>query len=371
MESAPVIRRVRPSFRPFTGRKRSTGKQISQRTPVIDNNGFLNHSFQPFWGINTMGWKQTEREFFNSLSNLCSLYHWPLPDTAGIEFPQNIASAYAGVKELLKKQELDCIIINDKKRKVCLATVKSFDTGYCLYYIPVRPLWLLLKDKEQDKLSEVIIHLFRYLYHIAGVPYYRENTYLYNQYEILTEWIENDADDEDDTAYRQHQAAEMKQLKDAGDEIFPVLKSPFDKSALQKAISAYGKCSNCDKEIIELAKRYLKLYQDFPSRSIHHSLHQSLLHPDESEYIYLEQYLSFYWSGNDDFYDSLMDMINSHLQEMGFQDEPTSLQYFDRPQEKEMHDFHFEQRFFDLIDGLTELLNKYDKVNKDITNDKE
>jgi hypothetical protein len=60
-----------------------------------------------------------------------------------------------------------------------------------------------------------------------------------------------------------------------------------------------------------------------------------------------------------------MDMINCELQEMGFQEEPVSIQYFDHSQEKEIHDFDFEHRFFQLTDRLSELLNEYDKVNDD------
>ncbi|MBI1342412.1 MAG: hypothetical protein GC171_05695 [Terrimonas sp.] len=260
---------------------------------------------------------------------------------------------------------MDSIIIRDKKRKACLATVKSYDTGYTLYYIPVRPLWLLLKNKEQQELSRIIILLFRYLYKIAGVPYYREDSYLYNQYETLTDWMENDIDGDEEEQYRQHQVEQMKQLKDAGDELFPLLKQPFKSTVLKQAIKKYEQNKQRDSNATKLAEDVLKLYNDYPSRSLHGSMKKHLLHPDESDYIYLEQYLSFFWSSNDCFYDTLMDMINSELQEMGFQEEPVSIQYFDQPQEKETHDFGFEQRFFQLADRLSELLNQHDNVNED------
>jgi hypothetical protein len=365
METTSAIRRVRHIHRPAAGCKRGTAKQTSQRTPLINGNGFLNYCFRPFWGINTPAWKQAEKEFLASVSHLCALYNWPLPDITGIAFPQNVSKAYHQVKERLKECKMDSIIISDKKRKACLATVKCYDTGYTLYYIPVRPLWLLLQDKKQEELSRIIILLFRYLYHIAGLPYYREDSYLYNQYETLTDWLENDIDGDEDEQYRQHQAQQMKQLKDAGDEIFPLLKPLFKPTILKQAIKEYEQSKHWDNNIAKLAEDFLNLYNDYSSRSLHGSMQKKLLHPDESDYIYLEQYLSFFWSSNDCFYDTLMDMINSELQEMGFQEEPVSIQYFDQPQEKEIHGFDFEQRFFQLADRLSELLNELDKVNDD------
>lgn len=365
METTSAIRRVRHVHRPAAGRKRGTANQTSQRTPVINRNGFLNHCFRPFWGINVPSWKQAEQEFFNSISNICSLYGWPLPEITGIAFPQNVTEAYRQVKERLKEQKMDCIIIRDKERKACLATVKGYDTGYLLYYIPVRPLWLLLQNKEQKELSRIIILLFRYLYHIADVPYYREDSYLYNQYETLTDWLENDIDGDEEEHYRQHQVQQMKQLKDAGDEVFHLLKQPFKSTVLKQAIKECEQNKQQDINARKLAEDFLKPYDDYPFRSLHSSMQNNLLHPDQSEYIYLEQYLSFFWSSNDCFYDTLMDMINSELQEMGFQEEPVSIQYFDQPQEKETHYFDFEQRFFQLADRLSELLNQHDKVNDD------
>ena len=157
----------------------------------------------------------------------------------------------------------------------------------------------------------------------------------------------------------------MKQLKDAGDELFPLLKQPFKSTILKQAIKEYEQNRHYDINAAKLAEDFLNLYNDYPSRSLHSSMQKQLLHPDQSDYIYLEQYLSFFWSSNDCFYDTLMDMINSELQEMGFQEEPVSIQYFDQPQEKEIHNFEFEQRFFQLADRLSELLNQYDIVNED------
>lgn len=365
METASAIRRARHFHRSSTGRKRNAAKQTPQRTPVINGNAFLNHCFRPFWGINIPAWKQTEKEFLDSVSHLCVLYKWPLPEITGLAFPQNVTGAYNHVKERIKEQKMDCVIIRDKKRKACLATVKGYDTGYTLYYIPVRPLWLLWRDKEQQALYRMMMLLFRYLHQIAGVPYYRENSYLYNQYETLTDWLENDIDGDEEEQYRQHQVQQMKQLKDAGDEIFPLLKQPFKSTVLKQAIKEYEQNKQQDINATKLAEDFLNLYNDYPSRSLHGSMQKNFLYPDQSDYIYLEQYLSFFWSSNDCFYDTLMDMINSELQEMGFQEEPVSIQYFDHPQEKETHNFDFEQRVFQLADRLSELLNEYDKVNDD------
>jgi hypothetical protein len=45
---------------------------------------------------------------------------------------------------------------------------------------------------------------------------------------------------------------------------------------------------------------------------------------------------------------------------MGYQEEPMTLQWFDRPQEKAEHVFDYEPRLFSLINRFSELLNDYD-----------
>ncbi|MEO6849136.1 MAG: hypothetical protein ABI166_00835, partial [Mucilaginibacter sp.] len=58
--------------------------------------------------------------------------------------------------------------------------------------------------------------------------------------------------------------------------------------------------------------------------------------------------------------ENIYDMVNSELQELGYQEEPVAIQWFDTPQEKPQQDFDFEARFFALLNRLTELLNDFD-----------
>jgi hypothetical protein len=72
--------------------------------------------------------------------------------------------------------------------------------------------------------------------------------------------------------------------------------------------------------------------------------------------MYPDYYLSFFWSDKGAAYDSLMEAVNSSLQECSRSLDPVAVQLFDKPQEREAHDLYFEWRFILLIDYLCELL---------------
>jgi hypothetical protein len=172
METASVIRKFRPAAKPLAGRKGSTAKPAKKRTAGAHRNGFLNHAFQPFWGVAFPDWKAAEKEFFVSVKNLCALYGWTVPDVSGLSFPDNVREAYNGITaQQLKGSDLEIKICQDEQHTCCLATAKVFDTGYHLYYIPVRPLWKMRENPEEVKLYRMVRALFAYFYAEQGVVY--------------------------------------------------------------------------------------------------------------------------------------------------------------------------------------------------------
>jgi len=109
-----------------------------------------------------------------------------------------------------------------------------------------------------------------------------------------------------------------------------------------------------------VAKGFLSLYQQYPQRSVFDHIHSGLLYPQDEDRISAEQYISFYWSGNDCFQDCLFEMIDNHFQEIAYIDEPVHITLFDCLPSNVTPDFDFESRLFELIDNLSQLLNKYD-----------
>jgi hypothetical protein len=362
METASAIRGVRPKLRPLARCKGSTAKPVKKRTKGTNRNGFLTHTFKPFQSLPFYGFGQGEKDFFHSLDNFCKLYGWQAPDTSGLPFPQNIAE----VLEKLSAQRFDgasAMLLQDKGYPARLATVKTYDTNFCLYYVPVRPLWQMKNDKGKQPYYELTRTLFAYLYQIVGIPFFREPGYLDNSYDSLENWIREieDENDEDEDDYRKRQFAEMDLMKIAGDTLLPEIKTPLDLKLWEQQLQQIPVTDKQGRELREVADELLKLAKDYPQRAIKDTMHYELHEASEDDYsIYWENYVSFYWSGNDTLQHMLFEMVNNEFQEMGYQEEPVAIQWFDTPQEKPRHDFDFETRLFFLLDELTGILNDFD-----------
>lgn len=364
MGTASVIRGFHPKLKPLARCKRGTAKPAKKRTKRTHRNGFLTHAFKPFWGITFGAWNATEQAFFNALQNLCDFQGWAIPDVSGLAFPENMTSALSTLNK--NTEGTVCLLVQDKENLPLLATVKTFDTQYRLYYIPVRPMVKLRELPQMQGQYRIFKGIFFYLYHIVGVPYFSEGGYLDNTYDALKDWISDiEEDDEDSVQFYQKQLKELKAMKAGADALLPEVKTPCSLAEFNSAIKDFQVKDSYDSQLLEMAVEWGKLYQDYPDRNIKDRMHYELQETDGADQIYWEQYLSFYWSGEDCLQDNLFDMVNCELQEMGYQEEPVAIRFFDTPQEVKGHDFDFEARFFALVNRLTELLNDLDYEEPD------
>ncbi|HEY4324009.1 MAG TPA: hypothetical protein VGN20_08475 [Mucilaginibacter sp.] len=307
--------------------------------------------------------KESEALFFRSLENLCNLYQWQAPDTSGLPFPQNIQTVMAQLS-VQQFDGADCMLLQDKGSPAKLATVKTFDTSYCLYYIPVRPFWNLKNDPNMQAHYTLVKMTFAYLYQVVGVPHYREPGYMDNTYDSLENWIseidDNGNEDEEEDDFRKRQFAEFELLKKAGDELLPDFKQPLNFQDWAMLILEFPAMEKYETDLRDVAQEFWKLATDYPNRAIKDNMHYELTETEASDQIYWENYISFYWSGSDSLEQMLFEMVNNEFQEMGFQEEPMSIHYYDTPQEKPGHDFDFETRLFALLNAITGLLNDLD-----------
>jgi len=364
MENTSAIRQVRRTDRPSARCGRSTTQPAKKRTTGHRRNGFLSHRFTPFYAFAGQV-KAAEREFFHSLSQLCDYYQLSVPETDGLSFPQNIYQAWQTVAPQVKEidQKTDCLIIADESHQATLATIKLMDTGTTLYYIPVRPLWNWLKDGEQSQVTELLTSVFAYLHQIVKIPFYTENySFMDMQYQTLEDWLNDETCDEDDAEQKEWQELQIDQLyvlKNSGLHVYRLIIATEPLAQFGERVSKFAD-ANFDVELAEVALAFYQLYHDYPTRSVFDNIRPDLYHPQEEERIRAEQYISFYWSGNDCFYDTLIDMIDTSFQEFGVIDEPLSVQVFDGSQPIQQEDFDFETRLFDLLNRLCAVLSKYD-----------
>ena len=364
METAPAIQQFHQKARPTAGRRRGAAQSPKERTAGHRTNGFLKHRFLPFWGVQARNYRQVEAEFFRSLANLCAVYEIPEPEVSAIEFPQNVTIAYMQVKEALKLKDktADCFIMKDSSHNATLAVLNRYNTGMCLYYIPVRPLWNLAQNAQQQPLAQMLLSVYAYLYQIANIPYYVEaDSYMSYHYETMQNWIdEADDEDEEEKQYRDEQSEVLQTLNDAGNRLLTRIRDNSCLLQWEANIEAYRQAGNGDVETAAIAEGFLNLFRQYPNRTVFDNIHEELVEPEETERVRLEQYLSFWWSNNDCFYDMIFDMVNNEFGECGVTDEPVSIQVFDRPQASVLNDLDFEKQLFDLIDKLCGILNQYD-----------
>jgi hypothetical protein len=205
----------------------------------------------------------------------------------------------------------------------------------------------------------MLITVYQYLYHVINVSYYREPGYLNYTYEIIENWIDEDEDGEDED-YRKYQRSEFERMKTSGDSLLRVIKEPFNIEMMELMLKRYRDSADWDLDADSLVQEFEKLAKDYPGRSIKHSIPFGVYETGENDLICLEHYLSFYWSSMDGFQEMIDDTVNNELNEMGYQEEPVAVQWFDIPHEKEHHDFDFEVRLFALLNELIDLVNEYD-----------
>ncbi|SDE35082.1 hypothetical protein SAMN05216464_105312 [Mucilaginibacter pineti] len=363
METIRTIQQVNRKPRPLTRCRAGSAQPVKKRTTRINRNGFLTHTFQPFWAYE--GNKaRAEKEFFRSLENICTYYDLLIPDVTGLTFPQNIYRSWEITAERIKAidKHLDCIILQDDTFTATLATVRQFDTGMTLYYIPVKPLWNWVQQAKQQALSEIVIAIFAYLYQVVQVPFYTEqSSYLHHQYHYLDEMINEDMEnDEEEDAYRREQLDELYTLQNAGIHLLRQISDPQQLTNMDTLVLNYSKAEKCDNDWAILAIEFVQLYNNYPDRSFFDHIRPDFCHPEIEERIHADQYMSFYWSGNDCLQESLFCMIDSEFQEAGITDEPTAVEVFDTLTEKKNENFGFETRLLALINRLCQLLTHHD-----------
>ena len=365
IEAAPHTLPFHGITRPNTRSFRNKEQPQKPCPDGFNGNGFLKHRFLPLVNgyseeIRSQG--EVERDFFLSASHLCSLYGVDWQSCPDWPYPKNIALA---IDELTSKisaldKDINLIVVSDDDSSACLATVKIFDTKTTLYYLPVEPLYRLLKDGHRKATAELLLSVVAYFYLVGGIPYHTESSsYLYYVYDRVAEWsLEEDCFEEPEQ--QEFTLNHFAFMENAGAWLLEQIKQSRNLKLLAKRIERFKPCTQADKNLAVIADRIDRMMRAYPDRSIMNSIHDGLFETEEdAERIYAEQYLSFMWSFEDCLYDGLMDAVNSELQEFNEIDEPLTLQLFCSPQYAVSHDHSFETEFFDLLNDLSDNLNEF------------
>ncbi len=363
-EVAPTVGRVRTMDAKTKRRRPSTKRQTEIRTDSNATNGFLKCTFLPKLKTaqSVQACKKSERDFYQSLSKLAEHYSIePMPTQQDYGYPYNMVLAMwdmdTKMKRSLRNWDGFKLILDSKK--TFLTSEERYDTGTTLFYIPIVPLFEMLHDKQRKHTAHLLTSVCSYLYHIARIPYYRqEDSYLYWLYETHKDWIDNDDETEETESYKN----ELRKAETIGDKIEQKLYNRINLTVFEQRLSRFKSRDTFDHECWNVACNAFALYTEYPTASIFRNApmpEQDPYNDDcENEVIGMEKYISFISDTKGWLYESLTESINNEFNEYGVMEEPTINKVFDGSKIS-VGNLDFENRLFELLDDLSYLLNNY------------
>ena len=364
---APTVGRVCQLDAKTKGCKPSAERQAEVRTDSNATNGILKCTFLPKLKTakSVQACQKTERDFYKSLSKLAEHHSIEPMQTQDFEFPYNIVLSMWDMETKVKRTNINWEgfkLIQDSK-KTYFTSEERYNTGTTLYYIPVVPLFQILKDQKRKKTAQLLLSVCSYLYHIAQIPYYRqEESYLYWLYEMMNDWVEQD----EETAETETNKRELRNAEYIGDKVEQKLFNLINLKVFEKRLNRFKSVDTFDSECWKIARNAFALYTEYPSENIFRNATLPEKDPyedDENEIIGMEKYISFIADTKGWLYESLSDTINNEFNEYGAMEEPTISKRFDGS-EIPTANLDFENRLFGLLNDLSGLLYEYKTIEK-------
>jgi hypothetical protein len=328
----PTVKPVRKLDAKAQRRKRNPKGQTAVRTSSYASNGFLRTSFLPkLEETETVQAcrdnAKMERDFYKSLSQLAEHYSIVPMQTRPFPFPYNMALAISDIEEKLKHKVKDweeIRLVQDSK-KTYFVSEERYYTGSTLFYIPVASLFRMLHDHKRKKNAHLLLSVCAYLYHIAGIPYYRqEASYLYWLYEMMTDWVEQDDYSEETEAYLH----EIKQAEYIGDDMEERIYNCMNLTVFEQRVNGFKVKDDFDTQCLTVAKEAFVLYQTYPNENIFRNAKPNG-EASKEDIIGMEKYISFYANHKGWLNERVIEMVNSELQEYGQMEEPIIEKPFD------------------------------------------
>lgn len=300
-----------------------------------------------------------ESDFYQSFSQMAVHYRLNTMKTRHLGYPYNIALALDDIQKQLKNKVRDWeeIRLIEEKGKTYFVSEERYNTGAILYYIPIVPLYQLSKNPKRKQAVQLLQSVYSYLYHIARVPYYRkQDSYLFWMYEMITEWITSDYENEEMPSY----LTEIKQLEQIGDFMEQKIYNQNNLTRFKDHLKSFKAKDSFDNDCFMLARKIFSLYQQYPNATIYQNL-QSNTETEEYEsdtIISMAKYVSFCAEAKGLLFQTLFEAVNSDLQEYATMEEPRVIKKFDG-RNITNNNLDFENRLFPLIEELIYILNNF------------
>ena len=342
--------------------KRNSKGQTEISANSNASNGFLKCQFLPKQELIThfqdsKKRNNIERDFYKSLSKFSKHYDVKPMQTKDFGFPYNLALAMWDIETKMIQVNEDWnqfrLIRNNKK--IHFAKEEKFYIGTSLYYIPVVPLFQMLHDKKCERNAQLLLSVCSYLYHIADIPYYRqEHSYLYWIYDLNEVWMEEEETEDSKDYWREFEIS-----KNIGDKIEKKLLNTKNLDFFEQRLNSFIIRNEFDKICHKVAFEAFAIYSEYPNTTIFRNKPSSKENPSDEDYcnraIGMEMYISFVANTKGCLYNNREDSINAEFNEYGSIEEPTIYTPINGKAIPEA-DFDFENRFFTLMEDLHEVL---------------
>ena len=241
-------------------------------------------------------------------------------------------------------------------KKTYFVSEERYNTGATLFYIPVSPLYRLLHDKNRKASGHLLLSVCAYLYHIADIPYYRqEASYLYWMYEMMNDWVEQDDCTEETEVY----LSEIKQAEFIGDFIEKRIYNRINLTVFEQRIERFRVGNEFDRECLAVAKEAFALYQTYPNETIFRNAKPNGASEEDTDNIIgMEKYISFYADHKGWLNEMIIESVNNEFQECGIMEEPMINKSFDS-RDITADNLCFENRLFELLHKLSYILKEH------------
>ena len=360
--TALAIGRLRKVASKTQNSTRNTERPTEIRTDSNASNGFLKCRFLPKQEEtpSVQDFKERlkiERDFYQSLSNFVRQYNIETMQTKDFGFPYNIALAMWDLEKKVEQvnEDWNSFKLIRNNRKILFVKEERYYTGTSLYYVPIVPLFQMLKDPKHKQNAQLLLSVCSYLYHIADVPYYRQqNSYMYWIYEMHEDWIEQGDEAEEDM---QEFRREFKISKTIGDKIEKKLFNRKNLELFEQRLNRFESHTEFDHDCHKVASNAFSLYTEYPETSIFRNRPTPEQDPynDDNKAIGMDMYISFVADTKGCLYDNIEESINAEFNEYGSIEEPTIYTPINGT-ELSKADFNFENRFFTLMEDLYKIL---------------
>ncbi|AZA51493.1 hypothetical protein EG346_24770 [Chryseobacterium carnipullorum] len=306
-----------------------------------------------------------ERDFYKSLSQLAKHYDITTMPTQHFNYPYNISLALRDIEAQLKtkSENWQSIRLIEKASKTYFAIEERCNTGATLFYVPVVPLYQFLHNKVHRKAACLLLSVCAYLYRNADIPYYRqEDSYLYYNYEMLNDWLQQDEEIEDS----HNRKKDLQRAEIIGDMMGQKIADCRNLIFFEQRLKRFRPKNRFDKECLQLAEKAFKLYCDYPNESIFRNAHYNNAvkseDMDEDDYyneetvIAMDKYISFFAESDGLIYDNLTSMVNNEFNEYAETQEPMIFKTFNGSDITDKN-LDFENQLFKVLNELCRLLN--------------